>query len=122
MSDSPTLDKLIAVSPRFVRSVSLARDAYRQFFPARRVGPRALAFELRGECDHGGCRREAMGAETIARLACADPREIVGRIAERDAAIAAMIELAASAVITTRAPVLTAIGDVELAAAVAAPQ
>jgi len=29
MSDSPTLDKLIVVSPRFARSVSLARDAHR---------------------------------------------------------------------------------------------
>ena len=29
MSDSPTLDKLVAVSPRFARSVSLVRDAHR---------------------------------------------------------------------------------------------
>ncbi len=29
MSDSPTLDKLVVVSPRFARSVSLARDAHR---------------------------------------------------------------------------------------------
>jgi len=29
MSDSPTLDKLVVVSPRFTRSVSLVRDAYR---------------------------------------------------------------------------------------------
>jgi hypothetical protein len=29
MSDSPTLDKLVLVSPRFARSVSLARDAHR---------------------------------------------------------------------------------------------
>ena len=29
MSDSPTLDKLVVVSPRFARSVSLVRDAHR---------------------------------------------------------------------------------------------
>ena len=29
MSDSPTLDKLVAVSPRFARSISLVRDAHR---------------------------------------------------------------------------------------------
>src|SRR5208337_4854263 len=29
MSDSPTLDKLVAVSPRFARSISLVRDAQR---------------------------------------------------------------------------------------------
>ncbi len=29
MSDSPTLDKLVAVSPRFARSISLVRDARR---------------------------------------------------------------------------------------------
>lgn len=29
MSDSPTLDKLVTVCPRFVRSVSLSRDVYR---------------------------------------------------------------------------------------------
>ena len=42
--------------------------------------------------------------------------------AERDAAIAAMVDLAAPAVIAARAAVLAAVGDMQLAAAVAAPQ
>jgi len=42
--------------------------------------------------------------------------------AERDTRIAAVIELAAAAVVPTRAAVLAAVGDVQLAAAVAAPQ
>lgn len=29
MSDSPSLDKLVVVRPRFARSVSLVRDAHR---------------------------------------------------------------------------------------------
>ena len=42
--------------------------------------------------------------------------------AERDAAIAAMVDLAAPAMIAARAAVLAAIGDMQLAAAMAASQ
>ncbi|HEX6688789.1 MAG TPA: hypothetical protein VF085_09010 [Solirubrobacterales bacterium] len=42
--------------------------------------------------------------------------------AERDAGIAAVIEMAAPAVVPTRVAVLAAVGDMQLAAAVAAPQ
>ena len=56
MSDSPSLDKLIVVSSRFARSVSLARDAYRAdaldgyiLTPTGREVLRRLAAALRRE-------------------------------------------------------------------------
>lgn len=56
MSDSPALDKLVVVSPRFARSVSLARDAHRAdalegyiLTPTGRDVLRRLADALRGE-------------------------------------------------------------------------
>src|SRR4051812_33880481 len=56
MSDSPRLDKLVAVSPRFARSVSLARDAGLAdategyiLTPTGREVLRRLAEALRGE-------------------------------------------------------------------------
>lgn len=56
MTDSPTLDTLISVSPRFARSVSLARDAGRAdaldgyiFTPTGRDVLRRLAEAMRGE-------------------------------------------------------------------------
>ncbi len=56
MSDSPTLDKLVVVSPRFARSVSLARDAHRSdaldgyiLTPTGRDVLRRLAEALRSE-------------------------------------------------------------------------
>lgn len=56
MSDSPTLEKLIAVSPRFARSVSLVRDAHRTdalhgyiLTPIGRTILRRLSDALRGD-------------------------------------------------------------------------
>jgi hypothetical protein len=56
MSDSPTLDQLVSVSPRFARSVSLVRDAGRPdalegyvLTPTGREVLRRLAAALRGE-------------------------------------------------------------------------
>lgn len=56
MSDSPHLDKLVAVSPRFARSVSLVRNAHRSdaldgyiLTPTGRDVLRRLADALRGE-------------------------------------------------------------------------
>jgi hypothetical protein len=56
MSDSPRLDKLVSVSPRFARSVSLVRDAYRGdalegyiLTPTGRDILRRLSDSLRGE-------------------------------------------------------------------------
>lgn len=56
MSESPTLDKLIAVSPRFARSIALARDVYETdalagyiLTPTGRDVLRRLADALRGE-------------------------------------------------------------------------
>src|SRR5262245_63428631 len=56
MSDSPTLDQLVAVRPRFARSVSLARDAHRSdaldgyiLTPTGRDVLRRLSDALRGE-------------------------------------------------------------------------
>jgi hypothetical protein len=56
MSDSPTLDKLVEVSPRFVRSISLVRDADRTdalqgyiLTPTGRDVLRRLSDALRGE-------------------------------------------------------------------------
>jgi hypothetical protein len=56
MSDSPTLDRLVAVRQRFARSVSLARDAHRSdaldgyiLTPTGRDVLRRLAGALRGE-------------------------------------------------------------------------
>lgn len=56
MSDSPTLDKLVVVSPRFARSVSLVRDAHRAdaldgyiLTPTGRAVLRRLTDALHGE-------------------------------------------------------------------------
>src|SRR5208283_2038093 len=56
MSDFPTLDNLVVVSPRFARSVSLVRDAIRSdaldgyiLTPTGRAILRRLADALRGE-------------------------------------------------------------------------
>src|ERR1041384_2198025 len=56
MSDVPTLDKLILVSPRFARSVSLVRDAHRAdaldgyiLTPTGRDVLRRLSDALRGD-------------------------------------------------------------------------
>src|SRR5436309_12949960 len=56
MSDSPTLDKLVVVSPRFARSVSLVRDAHRPdaldgyiLMPTGRDVLRRLSDALRGD-------------------------------------------------------------------------
>lgn len=56
MSDSPTLDKLVVVSPRFARSVSLVRDAHRPnaldgyiLTPTGRDVLRRLSDALRGD-------------------------------------------------------------------------
>lgn len=56
MSDSPTLDKLVIVSPRFARSVSLVRDAHRRdaiegyiLTPTGRDVLRRLTDALRGD-------------------------------------------------------------------------
>src|SRR5439155_49700 len=56
MSESPTLDRLVAFSPRFARSVSLVRDTHRAdalvgyiLTPTGREVLRRLADTLRGE-------------------------------------------------------------------------
>src|SRR4051812_12244920 len=56
MNESPTLDKLVVVSPRFARSVSLVRDAHRAdalvgyiLTPNGRDILRRLADALRGD-------------------------------------------------------------------------
>ena len=56
MSDSPTLDKLVVVSPRFARSASLVRDAHRPnaldgyiLTPTGRDVLRRLSDALRGD-------------------------------------------------------------------------
>ena len=60
MIDSSTLDSLAVVSPRFVRSVSLVRDAHRSdaldgyiLTPVGRDVLRRLADALRGDATRG---------------------------------------------------------------------